>query len=213
MSTKGEGRPAGSADRVAGATQPVGWRQRLLEEAIEYYLDFVYLAFFLVAFAWYRRLVLAEYDIQYLNWGVPLIEAAILAKVIMIGDLVPLGHGLQRRPLLVPTLFRSVLFSIYVAVFSLLERTLSGLLHGKGPTAGVIEFLSKGRDELLAQSVIIFCAFVPFFAFKELEKVLGKEELRSLFWRVRPVDDPDDPRTSPARRPDEPGAARGERTR
>ena len=59
---------------------------------VEYYLNFVYLAFFLVAFTWYRRLTLAEYDIQFLEYWVPLIEAAVLAKVIMVGDLLGLGQ-------------------------------------------------------------------------------------------------------------------------
>ena len=41
---------------------------------------------FLIAFAWYRRLILASYHIQYLGYWAPVIETAILAKVIMIGD-------------------------------------------------------------------------------------------------------------------------------
>jgi hypothetical protein len=185
---------------VSGSeARPAGWQRKVVEEVIEYAFDFVYLAFFLMAFAWYRRLILAEYDITYLGYGVPLVEAAVLAKIIMLGDLVPMGHGLQRRPLIVPTLLRSVLFSGYVAIFTLVERTLTGLLHGKGWAAGLLETESKGRYELLAQCVIIFAAFVPFFAFKELEKVLGKDELRGLFWRNSrsiPVDDAEANRTT-----------------
>ena len=160
----------------------VGWKRKIVEELFEYWLNFVYLAFFLVAFAWYRRLILAEYDILYLNYCVPLFEAAILAKVIMLGDLLRFGRGLERKPLLVPTVFRSVLFSLWVAVFSILEHTVRGLLGRKGLTAGIIEIASKGRNELLAECVVIFCAFVPFFAFKELEEVMGKDKLRELFW-------------------------------
>src|SRR5262249_31645933 len=142
-----------------------------------------YLAFFLIAFAWYRRLILAEYDILYLNYWMPVLEAAVLAKVIMVGDMVHLGRGLERRPLLGPTFFRTVLFSVWVGMFTVLEGTVRGLLHGKGLAAGVAELASKGRYELLAECVVMFCAFVPFFAFKELEGVLGKDELRDLFWR------------------------------
>lgn len=181
MSARDEIRGGGTTN--ASEAPSAGWRRRILSEMIEYYFDFLYLAFFLVAFAWYRRLVLAEYDITYLGYGIPLVEAAVLAKVIMIGDLVPMGRGFQRQPLIIPTVFRSVLFSFYVLIFSLVEHTLTGLLHGKGWLAGVLEMESKGRYELLAQCVIIFGAFVPFFAFKELEKVLGKDRLRSLFWR------------------------------
>ncbi|MDX2167686.1 MAG: hypothetical protein SF182_11505 [Deltaproteobacteria bacterium] len=172
-----------SDGRERSDDQMPGWRQRIVDAIVEFYLDFLYLAFFLVAFAWYRRLILAEYDIHYLNYWVPLIEAAVLAKVIMLGDLMRFGHGLERRPLLVPTLWRTFLFSLYVAIFSVIERTLSGLLHGKGLGAGLAELADKGRYELLAQCIIVFCAFVPFFAFKELEVVLGKEKLRDLFWR------------------------------
>ena len=161
----------------------VGWKRKVVDEMVEYYFNFVYLAFFLVAFAWYRRLILAEYDILYLSYWVPLVEAAILAKVIMVGDLLRFGRGLERKPLLLPTLFRTVLFSVYVGVFSVLERTVRGLLHGEGLRGGLADLASKGRNELLAECVIIFCAFVPFFAFKELEGVLGADKLRDLFWR------------------------------
>jgi len=165
-----------------------GWKQKIVDEMVEYGLNFVYLAFFLVAFAWYRRLILAEYDIPYLNYGVPLVEAAVLAKVIMVGDLMHLGRALQRTPLLMPTLYRTVVFSAFVGVFSVLEHTVGGLFHGKGVAEGLTELASKGWYELLAQCVVIFCAFIPFFAFKELEGVVGRDKLRDLFWRRAPAE-------------------------
>ena len=160
-----------------------GWKSVIVRETVEYLLNFVYLAFFLVAFTWYRRLILAEYSIAYSNYWMPLVEAAVLAKVIMIGDMMRLGRGLERTPLLVPTLYRTLVFSVLVGVFSVLEHAGGALLHGKGVAEGLAEFASKGRFELLARCVVIFGAFVPFFAFKELEGVMGQDRLRDLFWR------------------------------
>src|SRR5215510_13026256 len=137
--------------------KPAGWRQKLVHEMVEYYLNFVYLAFFLVAFTWYRRLTLAEYHIQFLEYWVPLIEAAVLAKVIMVGDLLGLGRGLENKPLIWPTFYRTVMFSVWVGVFSVLEETVRGLLHGQGLMGGVAELASKGRYELLAKCLVIFC--------------------------------------------------------
>ena len=159
-----------------------GLKQKVVHEMVDYSFNFVYLAFFLVAFTWYRRLILAEYAIPYANYFLPLIEAAVLAKVIMVGDMMRLGRGLERTPLLVPTLYRTVVFSVLVGVFSVLEHTIGALIHGKGLTEGLAEIATKGRYELLAQCVVIFAAFVPFFAFKELEGVVGQEKLRGLFW-------------------------------
>lgn len=164
-------------------TKSSTWKQKVLQELIEYWITFAYLAFFLVAFVWYRRLILAEYQVLYTNYWFPLIEAAVLAKVIMVGDLLRLGQSLKHKPLILPTLYRTVIFSVWVGMFSLLEGTVRGLLHGNGLTAGFREIASKNRYELLSRCLVIFVAFIPFFAFRELERVLGKDTLRGLFWK------------------------------
>ena len=158
-------------------------KRRIIHELIEYWINFGYLAFFLVAFMWYRRLILAEYQVQDTNYWFPLIEAAVLAKVIMVGDLLRLGRGMENRPLILSTVFRTVMFSVWVAIFNVLEETVRGLLHGNGLTGGFEEIASRGWYELLSRCLVIFVAFIPFFSFKELERVMGQEQLRALFWR------------------------------
>jgi hypothetical protein len=39
-------------------------------------------------------------------------------------------------------------------------------------------------DDLLARSVIIFLTFIPFFAFRELGRVMGPDKLRDVFFRT-----------------------------
>jgi len=46
---------------------------------------------------------LAEYQIAYLHYGVSVVEALVLAKVILIGEALRLGRGLEDKPLIVPT--------------------------------------------------------------------------------------------------------------
>ncbi len=166
-------------------TRQADLKQKVVHEVIEYWINFAYLAFFLVAFTWYRRLVLAEYHIFYTHYWFPLVEAAVLAKVIMIGDILRLGRRLDRKPLLFPTLYRTVVFSLWIAVFNILEATLHGLLRHQGLMGGIEELAHKDWHEWLAGCVVAFVAFIPFFAFKELELVLGEDKLRPLFWRRR----------------------------
>ena len=164
---------------------PAGVKQKVVHEVIEYWITFAYVAFFLVAFTWYRRLVLAEYHIRYTNYWFPLVEAAVLAKVIMIGDLLRLGRRLDQQPLIIPTLYRTVVFSLWIAVFSILETTVRGLIHRQGFLGGLEELANKDWHEWLAECLVAFVAFIPFFAFKEMELVLGEDKLRPLFWRRR----------------------------
>ena len=161
------------------------WKQKIFHEMFEYWMNFFYLTLMFGAFTQYRRLVLAAHDIIYTNYGIAVIEAAVLAKVIMIGDVFRLGRGLEKKPLLFSTLYKTVIFSLFVAIFKLIEHMIMGLWQGKGLTQGLADFLGRGSHELLANVLVMFVAFIPFFAFKELGRVLGKGRVWELFFRRR----------------------------
>jgi hypothetical protein len=166
------------------AKQKTGRKERIIGEFIRYWINFVYLAVVFGLFAWYRRLILAEYDIKYLKYGVAIIEALVLAKVILFGDMLGLGREFKNKPLIYPTLYNSIVFSLFVGLFAIVEHTIGGLIHGKGPFAGVAELRAQGWYELLARSLITFVMFIPFFAFRQLAKAFNEEgKLGKLFFR------------------------------
>src|SRR5215831_10026792 len=80
-----------------------GWKQKVVSELVEYWIVVVYLACFLGVFTWYRRFVLAEYHISHAIYGVSVLEALVLAKLILIGNALRLGRRLDDRPLTIPT--------------------------------------------------------------------------------------------------------------
>ena len=162
---------------------PKGWKQILAHEMFEYLINFVLLSFFLVSFTWYKRLLLASYGIEYLGYWAPLIEAAILAKVIMIGEIFGMGRRFRKWPLAVSTICNTVVFSLLVLVFKIVESIVGALIHGKTVSDGIAELTSKGTDTLLAACVLIIAAFIPFFTMKEIERAFGPEKVRAMFFR------------------------------
>ena len=162
-------------------------KEKLVHEMIEYWINVIYLMLIFAAFTQYRRLVLAAHDITYTNYGVAVIEALILAKVIMIGGVFRLGRGLEQKPLIYPTLYKTVVFTLFVGVFTLIENMIKGLWQGQGQglTGDLVEFLGKVPYEFLANSLVVFVAFIPFFGVKELGRVLGQEKIQALFFRRR----------------------------
>lgn len=161
------------------------WKKKILHEMVEYWIIFVYLTLMFAAFTQYRRLVLAAYNITYTNYWVSVIEAAILAKVVMIGAVFRVGRGFEQKPLIYPTIYKTIIFSLLVGVFTLIEHVLKNLWKGKELTEGLADFFSKGPHELLAECLVIFVAFLPFFAFRELGQVLGEGRIWTLFFRRR----------------------------
>lgn len=166
--------------------EKTGWKQRAKREFVRYWINFAYLVVVFGLFAWYRRLILAEYDIKYLRYGVAIVEALILAKVILVAEMMGLGREFEQKPLIYPTLYNSIVFSLFVGVFALIEHTVEGLLHGKGLTGGLAQLRAEGWYELLARCLITFVVFIPFFAFRELGRAFGHEgKVVGLFFRNR----------------------------
>ncbi len=163
-----------------------GWKEKALREIVEYWSAFSYLALFFGSFTWYRRLILAQYEISYFHYGSAVVEALVLAKVILVGDALKLGRRLEDRPLIYSTLNKAVIFTLWVGVFSVVEFAVEGWIDGKGLDQILNAMRSENVDELLAKCLVTFVSFIPFFAFRELERVLGEGTLKSLFLHPRP---------------------------
>jgi len=169
----------------------IGLKDKIVLEMIAYWINVSYLTLIFVVFTSYKRLILANYYISYSNWGISLIKALVLAKVIMIGGLFHFGRSLDNKPLILPTLFKTVIFTLWVALFATVESAIRGFLHGKGLDGALDHLLSEGTHEFFAKCLVVFFAFIPFFAFKELGRVFGKGKIWQLFFRKGPATEAD----------------------
>jgi hypothetical protein len=161
-------------------------KQKARHELIEYAVNVAYLAIVFAAFTWYRRLILASYDITYTNYWFAVIEALILGKVIMIGRIFRLGRSLADKPLIYSSLYKTAVFCLFCAAFTVVEHTVVGLWKGGGLAAGLHEMAEKGGHEVLANTLMLFVSLFPFFAFRELGRVFGRDRLKDIFFLRRP---------------------------
>ena len=162
-----------------------GLKQRIIHELREFLRIFLYLAPFFCAFATYRMLLLNQFEARYFAYGSAFVNALILSKIILLGEYLQLGKRQEQKPLIYSTVHKSFAFALLVAVFHLLEDAVKGVLHGAGIVGALTALDGRGMSEMLAHSVVMFCAFLPFFALREIERVLGEGRLADLFFRSR----------------------------
>jgi hypothetical protein len=160
--------------------QKPGLRERFVHELEQYLVVTIFLFFFFGSFTMYRRLVLAEYQIGYLDYGWALIKALVLGKVILIGELLHVGERFRDRPLLLSTLWKTATFGVLILAFAVLERVVGAALHHR-PIAEEFQLAGGQGYELLARTNLEVVALIPLFAFRELGRVLGEGKLRELF--------------------------------
>ncbi len=160
-------------------------KERAIEELKAYWIITLYLAVFFSALTNYRRLVLAEYGVTYVHFGFALIEALIIAKVILIGRAFGLGRRFEHKPLAWSVIHKSLVFGMLVLLFGILERVVEGLLHREG-MAGILQRIAAiGADEITARAVMVVVAFVPFFAIWEIGRAVGLRKLSAMFFSPR----------------------------
>lgn len=157
-------------------------KERVIEELKTYWVITLYLWLFLGSFAAYRKLILAETGVTYVHYGVALIEALVIAKVVMIGRVFGFSRRFEDGPLILPVLYKSALFALLTMAFSVVEHLVESWLHHEGALGGLRAIAEIGIDEIAARMLTLTVAFVPFFAFWELGRVLGTGRLAALFF-------------------------------
>ncbi|MEJ2431596.1 MAG: hypothetical protein P8075_22190 [Deltaproteobacteria bacterium] len=160
-----------------------GFKQKVGRETKEFVTIYLYLVLLIGAFNIYRWLLMAEYHVGYFVYGYTLVEALILAKVIIVGEGLGIGERFADKPLIFPTLYKTMLFALCVLILGVLERLITGFFHRD--VMGVFEAVIRGRYEILGRVLIMFIAFIPFFAFRETMRVLREVKLFELFFRSR----------------------------
>jgi hypothetical protein len=153
-------------------------KQKAAHELKQFIGVSLYLGFFFCAVVTYRMILLSDFHDWHFNYSFALINALVIAKVILIGEYAHLGKRVEAKPLLLSSVSKAILFSFLVLAFHILEEAIKQLVHGK-EVAGA--FHDMPLDHLLGGALIIFCTFVPFFAFRELQRVLGEDRFHDLF--------------------------------
>jgi hypothetical protein len=71
----------------------------------------------------------------------------------MIGSIFRLGRSLEDKPLIFSSLYKTAVFCLFCAAFTLAEHTVVGLWKGEGLAAGLHEMAQKGVHEVVANTL------------------------------------------------------------
>jgi uncharacterized protein (DUF1810 family) len=142
---------------------------------------FVYLWVLLSLFSLHKALVLNDESLIY-HQGFAIINALALAKVVLVAEIFRIGDRLKNRPLIYPIMFKSAVFAVILMCFHIIEETLIGLWHGKTPAQSIPDIGGGTLQGILMVGIIVFVVLMPFFAFRELDRAIGTEQLRSLLF-------------------------------
>ena len=170
---------AETAAKIGGSTSV---KARAAHEVRRFFVMFVYLWLILGFYVLSERIALAQRGTTIPAQGFALINALILAKVMLIVEDLDLGRWVRRRPLIYPILFEALLLSLLFIVFHIVERVIAGVIAGRSIAQSVPAIGGGGVVGLVCVAVMLFVALIPFFAFKHVARELGPGRLNAILF-------------------------------
>jgi hypothetical protein len=165
--------------RVSGV--PLALVDSAVREARRFVVRFLYLWILFALFALHKSILLPDEGIIY-GQGFAILNAFVLAKVMLIGDHLHVGESFDTRPLVYPVLFKSALFATMLVCFDLIEEVVVGSLRGKSIAESIWSVGGGTLEGILSVGIIMFVVLIPYFAFREMAKVVGERQMRELLF-------------------------------
>ena len=177
-------------DQMVESEPKRSFGQKLLAQFREVFGMFLYLWVLFALFTYHKAIVLAQHNIEFKPYGVALFNAFVLAKVMLVVEKMNLAAKLRGRPLVYPILHKSFVLAVVFLLFNMAETVIGGLWKGKTFADSFPKFGGGSLGELIVVAIIMAVALIPFFAFRELSRALGKGVLGTLLMKnPRPSDE------------------------
>lgn len=158
-------------------------KDKLVHEWNEMLSVLVFVFPFAISLAVFRRELTHELGGASLRYGLALVNSLVIAKIVLIGEAAGIGKSSQNRPLIFSTIHKAAWFTALYMAFVFVEDLLHGLFHHLSFGDALRQIFVTGGVELLSRAIIVFFAFIPFFALREIRRVLGPDKFHDLFFR------------------------------
>jgi hypothetical protein len=160
-------------------------KEKASHEFRKFMAIFLYLWVVFALLSIHESIIRAQHGLDYRAHSFAVINAFVLAKVLLVGDHFRLGTRFKDRPLVYSVLYKSFVFSALLVGFHIVERMFVGAVSGKTFAQSFSAIGGGSLRVILSMGALSFVMLIPFFAFRELGRVIGDEELRALFYGRR----------------------------
>ena len=165
-------------------------RQRSLKEKASdefkrFFVIFLYLWVVFGLLSIHKSIVLLQHHLDTEENTFAFINAFVFAKVLLVGEHFNLGTRFNHKPLIYPILHKCFIFTLVLMSFHVIESAAVGLWHGETLANSLPPFLGWSPKGLLAVGVMCFVLLLPFFGFRELARVMGRQRMWALLFERR----------------------------
>jgi hypothetical protein len=167
---------------VSGAEKPRSIKERVIREFIRFWILALYLWLLFGLFVLNQAIVYRQEGFELAFHGFAVLNALILAKVMLVFEELEVARWLKGRPLIMTILFEAALCTALFVVFHVVERLVVAAFRGEAMATSVPAFGGGGLFGLVIVALIIFVSLLPFFAFKNIARAIGPSGMKEILF-------------------------------
>lgn len=159
--------------------------QKVVHEIKEILNVTLYFAVWLGILMLLKKLLLADYNIEFKGVSIVLISSLIIAKVVLLMDLIPLGMGIKKHPVYVDVIVRTLWYTFGVLIVSLLEKAFESR-NENGGFSEALQAIFQHRDiyKVWANTLVVGLSIFWFQVWRSIKSYLKNGELVNLFFKT-----------------------------
>jgi hypothetical protein len=157
--------------------------KKILEEIKIILRTAIYFAIVFILMMVMKKLYLEDYNIEFTGLSQAIIGALVMAKVIILMQLISLGSWVQRQPPVVDVTIRTLLYTLGVLITIILEKAFEDR-HKVDNYGDAISYVLNHRDiyHVWATTIGAAGSIFVYNAFSIVQKTMGKKGLAKLFF-------------------------------
>jgi hypothetical protein len=161
--------------------QMSGLKRKILHSIIRFWFYALYLFVIFGMLALHEAVVSAKDHIDYHFYGFAIFNALVFGKVMLVADEFHFANWFKNEPLIYSIVCKSLSFTLLFLLFDVIEEVVVGTFKGK-TIAESIPHIGGSPLGLFYIMIIISVALIPFFAFREIGRVIGEQHLREILF-------------------------------
>ena len=170
----------GHAHAAGAAKRPL--RERLIGEFRLFLTLFIYLWVLLGLFVLNQDIGRLQRGDSIALQGFALVNALVLGKVMMIAEHLDFARWLRGKPAIYSILGESFLLTMLFILFHIVEHLVLDAIRGTPASDGILSMGGGGLIGVTIVSVILFVSLIPFFAFKNVTRIIGWPRMRHILF-------------------------------
>jgi hypothetical protein len=142
----------------------------------------IYLGVCFGAIVFLKDAILQAHSLALLPLGFAAIKAAVTAKFILIGRLLPMMRRRSGERLVVSVLRRSVALLVLLVALTMIEEVALAIIHSGSVAEGLANIGGGTAYQMAATVAVVLLILIPYVAFDAFDETLGEGTLRRLLF-------------------------------